>query len=260
MKYVKIIILTVLLILSVKSKSQISDIMDLAGGAADALSGCSSSDISAGCDAFYCCWHGGFYFVEFLFDHHQEIMDMRNLNPSVLSLEFDANTAWSFHYSPDSGQFYQYFNYLPRIRGNLGIFSTDFRYNMLIEYDLDVPTYYKSWDLIMMLNIVPSERFKLSFGSGVYSELYTGNYYNEHYINTTFGLNNNRSLLDMDCRLAIDYTNSQLPFAEAGIRYMIRIMDIPHVYSYVTLGFVYQNYYAQHDIFGGNAGLLFNIH
>jgi hypothetical protein len=260
MKSFKIVILSFLLISSVKSKSQISDIMDLAGGAADALSGCSSSDISAGCDAFNCCWQGGFYFVEFLIDHQHEIMDMRDLNPSLLSLEFDANVAYSFHYSADSGQFYKYFNYLPRIRGNLGIFSTDFRYNMLAEYDLDVPESYKSWDLILMLNFVPSEKFKISLGSGVYNELYTGNYYNEHYLNISFGMADNKNILDIDSRLAVDYAQSLFPFAEAGFRYKIRIMDISHVYSYFSLGFVYQNYYGQHDIFGGNAGLLFNIH
>jgi hypothetical protein len=259
-KVSKIVIIFLTILSSYQVKSQISDIKGLAGGAADALSGCSGSDVSAGCDAFNCFWNGGLYFVEFLIDHGKEIMDMRVQNPTLLSLDVDVNAAYSMHFSPDSGQYYRYLNYLPHIRGNLGIFSTDFRFNMLTEYDADIPDSYKSWELLFMLNFVPVYNFKISLGTGVFNELYTEKYYNEHYLNLQFGLFENKDVLDMDTRIAVDYSNSQVPFLEVGIRYKIRIMNMQHVYSYLSVGGLYQNYYGQHDIFGLSAGISFNMH
>ena len=256
----KIILSIFLSVLFARGEAQISDIKDLAGGAADALSGCSGSDVSAGCDAFNCCWNGGFHLFDFLIEHHHEIMEMRNLNPCLVSFETDLNMALSYHFSYDSGQFYHYINYLPDIKGNIGIFGADFRFNVLTETVNGVPDLYKSWDLIMMINLVPVKTFKLSLGSGVYAETYTKKYYNEYYLLMRFGLRGNRDFFDLDARLAADYTTSLLPFVEAGIRYKLRIMDLPHVYAYWSVGGIYQAYYVDHQIFGINVGILLNIH
>ncbi len=245
---------------SVKIKAQISDIKDLAGGASDAFSGCSGSDVSAGCDAFNCCWNGGFYFLEFLIDHHQEILEMRYLDPCLLSLDVDANFTFAIHYSQDKKQYYNYVDYLPHTRANLGVFSGDFRYNILTEYTNGFPDSFKSWELLFLINIVPANGFKMSFGSGVYAEMYTEKYYNEHYFNMQFGIYENKDFLDLDTRVAIDYTTSKIPFLEAGIHYKTRIINFNHVYGYLTFGGIYQNYYSSHDIWAAMGGFGLNVH
>jgi len=260
-KYIfKFWIILLLLFCFNKSNAQIGDIKDLAGGAADLFSGCASSDLSAGCDAYYCCWNGGFHFFDFLIEHNKEIMQMKYLDPCLLSLEIDANAAYSVHYNPDSSRYYHYINYLPHIKCNLGIVSLDYRYNLLTEYVNDMPDTYKSWDLIMMLNFVPTDGVKISLGSGVYTETFTEKYYNEHYFFMQFGILENKDFLEIDTRVAVDYYTSLFPFIEAGMRYKLRMMEMPHVYGYLSLGGFFQAYYSEHQIYGLNAGLLFNIH
>jgi hypothetical protein len=254
------LILLILLASKPEVKSQISDIKDLASGAADIFSGCAASDVSAGCNAFNCCWDGGFYFFDFLIDHHHEIMNLRYLDPCLLSLEVDANIAYAIHYSTDSNQYYNYVNYLPHVRGNLGIFSTDFRYNMLTEYTNDLPDSYKSWELLFMLNFVPVDGFKMSLGSGVFYEMFTEKYYNEHYFDMQFGLFENKDFIDLDTRVVVDYNTSVIPFLEAGMKYSMKFINFNRVYAYLSLGGFYQNYYESHDIWAASAGIMLNIH
>jgi len=256
----KILFGLVLIFNQQSSHGQIGDIKDLAGGAADLFSGCASSDISAGCDAYYCCWNGGGRFLNLLIDHHKEIMEMRFLNPTLVSFEMDANMAYSYHFSVDSNRFYNYVNYLPHLRGNIGVFSADFRYNVLTDKINGYLDTYKTWELIFMLNLVPSESIKFSLGTGIMDEQYTGKYYNEHYLLMQFGLFKNKDFLEMDARAAIDYNTSKFPYIDAQMRYKMRIIDLPHVYVYLSLGGIFQAYYLEHQIVGANAGFLLNIH
>jgi len=258
--FFKILIIIAFLDFSGAANAQIGDIKNLADGAADIFSGCASSDIGTGCDAYYCCWDGGFHFFDFLVEHHQEIMGMRDLDPCLLSLEINPNSAYSFHYSIDSSRYYRYINYLPDIRANLGVFSAYFRYNILTEYINSLPDSYKTWDLLFMFNFVPDNGFKLSLGTGVYNENYTEKYYNEHYLSMQFGLFENKDFLNLDARVAVDYNTSLLPYLDVQIQYKLRIMNIPHFYTYLTLGALYQDYYQKHQIWGLSAGLSFNIH
>ncbi len=240
--------------------SQISDIKELASGAADLFSGCTASDITAGCDAFNCIWNVAYLFLDFVVNHHQEIMDRRYLNPGLFSFEVDAGFAGLVHYSGDDLIYYQYVNYLPHIRGNLGIFSTDFRFNLLAEYTNDLPDSYRSWDLIFILNLVPVNSFKMSFGTGLYGEMYTQEIYNEHYFQMQFGLFENKDFIDIDTRVAVDYATSLIPFMEASARYKWRFISFDHANAYLSLGGLYQNYYQEHILFGGSAGVLLNFH
>ncbi len=240
------------------SYGQIEGIIDLATGAGSILSDVSGSDIEACCSAGSCCWDGGFIFFDFLIDHHEEIMNFRYLNPTILSLEIDASFAYALHYG--HGDYYTYINYLPRVRGNLGVFSTDFRYNILTEYTDDFPNSFKSWELLFLLNLMPDESVKITFGSGIYYEMYTEKYYSENYFETRIGTFENKDFVGIDTRLVVDYRTGKYPFFEAGIYYNARIIDFEHLSGYISLGGVYQNYYTAHDIWGARGGLIFNIH
>lgn len=238
--------------------AQIDAIKGLAEGAGSLIADVAPAVVEAGCTATDCCWHGGVFFIDFLIDHQREIMDLRDLDPTLLSFEINANFAYALHYSQD--KVYTYINYLPQVRGNLGVFSTDFRYNILMEYLDDGPNSFNSWDLVFMLNFVPSETFKLSVGSGVSYQMYTETYFNEHYLGAKIGTFHNRDFIDLDTRVVVDYTTGRYPFFEGGVRYNTKIIDFEHLSGYISLGAIYQNYFQAHDIWAARGGLIFNIH
>ena len=254
----KLLIVLFLFFGNISSYAQIEGIKDLASGAGSLLSDVSASDIDACCTASSCCWDGGFIFFDFLIDHHGDIMNFRYLDPTLLSLEVDVSFAYAMHYG--YGDYYTYINYLPRARGNLGVFSADFRYNILTEYRDDFPDSFKSWELLFLLNLMSDESVKITLGSGVYYEMFTEKYYNESYFETRIGTFENKDFLGLDTRVVVDYRTGQYPFFEAGIYYNTRIIDFEHLYGYISLGGVYQNYYTAHDIWAARGGLIFNIH
>lgn len=243
---------------NVESYTQIEAIQGLAEGAGSLISDISPVLVEAGCNSMNCCWDGGLFFIDFLIEHQREIMNLRKLDPTLISLEIGANFAYALHYS--QGDMYNYINYLPQIRGNLGIFSTDFRYNILMEYLADGTDSFNSWELVFMLNFVPDETFKMSFGSGMCYEIYTDTYYNEHYFGTKIGLFQNRDFIDIDTRLVVDYARGIYPFFEAGVRYNTKMIKFEHLSAYISLGGIYQNYYQAHDIWAARGGLIFNIY
>ena len=185
-------------------------------------------------------------------------MNLLENDPTVMSVDARANFALGGHYSRNTN--YVYVNYLPGIRGNLGAFSTDFRFNVLTEYTDNFPDSFTSWEWLFLFNIEPTSTFKLTFGTGVQAEKYSDSYFNEHYLGFRFGLANNIDFIEADTRMSIDYETGAIPFFEGGIHYRKRIAAFSSVYMYITLGGVYQNYYSSHDIWAAQGGLVVNIH
>ncbi len=234
--------------------AQIEAIKGLAEGGAEIISGLADADACASC-----CWDNGtLFFIDFLINHHRDILNLRDIDPTVLSLDVRAAFALGLHHTTDKN--YIYVNYLPGLRGNLGIFSTDFRYNILTEYTDNLPNLFTSWEWLFLLNIETNENFKITFGTGVQMEKYSNSYYNEHYAGFKIGIAHNRDFLDLDTRFSMDYNTGEFPFVEAGIKYNTRIININNAYVYITLGGVYQNYYQAHDIWAAQGGLTLNIH
>jgi len=248
-------------------EAQIDDIKKESKNNKNNKSGTSSSsdnsldDFGAGCmaDVFSCCFNNvmlmGFSLIA---ENHRSIMNLMEKDPTVLSFEARANFAIGLHYSKNKN--YIYVNYLPGVRGNLGAFSTDFRFNILTEYTDDFPNSFTSWEWLFLFNIEPVETFKLSFGTGVQAERFSDSYFNEHYIGFKFGFPNNKDYIDADTRFSIDYSTSAVPFLEAGIHYKKRIAAFESVFMYITLGGIYQNYYSSHDIWAFQGGLIINVH
>lgn len=220
-----------------------------------------SSDLSADliADAFSCCFNNGFLLgIGLVAKNHKSIMNLMENDPTVLSFDVRANFALGWHYAKNKN--YIYVNYLPGVRGNLGAFSTDFRFNILTEYTDNFPDSFTSWEWLFLFNIEPSTAFKLTLGTGVQSERYTDSYYNEHYLGFRFILPNNIDHIEANTRLSMDYGTGNFPFFEGGIHYKKRIAAFNVVYMYITLGGVYQNYYSAHDIWAAQGGLVVNIH
>lgn len=221
----------------------------------------SSNDLSGELlyDAFSCCFNNGFLLgLGLIAQNHKSIMNLLENDPSVLSFDVRANFALGYHYAYNKN--YVYVNYLPGVRGNIGAFSTDFRFNVLTEYTNNFPDAFVSWEWLFLFNIEPSPAFKLTLGTGVQSERYNGSYFNEHYLGFRFALPGNVDYIEADMRLSMDYGTGNFPFYEGGIHYKKRIAAFNVVYMYITLGGVYQNYYSSHDIWAAQGGLIVNIH
>ncbi|OQY01627.1 MAG: hypothetical protein B6I20_07620 [Bacteroidetes bacterium 4572_117] len=221
----------------------------------------SSDDLGVGCiaDAFSCCFNtGASMFFSLMVENHRSIINLLEKDPTVLSFEARANVAVGLQYSKHEN--YTYVNFLPGVRGNLGAFSTDFRFNILTEYADDFPDSFSSWEWLFLLNIEPVETFRLNFGSGVQYEKYSASYFNEHYIGFKFGLNKNKDYLDIDTRFSMDYATSAFPFFEAGVHYKKRIAAFDNVFMHISLGGMYQNYYQSQDIWALQGGLIVNVH
>lgn len=241
--------------LSVNTSAQIEAIEGLASGAADIIS---DIDPDACCLAAECCWHDGFFFFGFLVEHHEEIMDFKDENSSLLSLELDGSFAYSFHYT--QGDYFKYIDYLPRVRANLGVVSFDYRGNFLNEYENDTVKSFNSSEFLMILNFVPENFLRFSIGGGLYYEEFKDVYYMDHYAGVRFGINNNKDFLDIDFRLVSSYENDAYPFLDLSLCYNTKLIDFEHFSAYISLGGVYQNYYSAHDIWGARGGLLLSIH
>ncbi len=218
-------------------------------------------DLAAGCmtDILGCCFENGFAMVfGLLAENNRMVMQNRDADATVISADFKANFALGWHYS--LAKTYVYVNYLPEISINLASFTTSFRYNVLTEYTDDFPNSFTSWEWLFLFNIQPSPVFKMSLGTGVQFEKYSGSYFNEHYIGFRFRMKNERDFLDANTRLSIDYETGTVPFIETGIHYKIQIAEFEHIFMYISLGGMYQNYYSSHDIWLGRGGLIVNWH
>ena len=221
----------------------------------------SSDDLAAGClmDAFGCCFENGFTLVAgLLAENHRMMMQNIDADPTIISADFKMNFAPGWHYTQPKS--YIYVDFLPEITVNLVWFTTSFRYNVLTEYTNDFPNSFTSWEWVFLFNVEPSPVFKLSFGTGVQYEKYSDTYFNEHYIGFRFLMPNKRDYLDANTRFSMDYSTGAIPFLEAGIHYKVRVAEFEHLYLFISLGAMYQNYYSSHDIWLGRGGLIVNWH
>lgn len=222
------------------------------------------SDIASGCmeelvgGCFEACFEVGCSFmVGFIGEYTSELYETKSDDPSILSLDLNANFALANHYA--HGDNYTYVNYLPGLRANLVSFIIDYRYNILTEYG-DTPNSFKSWHLDFAFNIVPDETFKIAFGMGLQREITSESTFHEYFLCSKIGLNSNKDYIDYDLRASYDYETSEFPFFETGARFNKSILEGEHLSTYISLGAIYQNYYTSHDIWAIRGGLIFNWH
>lgn len=212
------------------------------------LEGCFSGCVDIGCSIF----------AAVIADYTAKVYTLKPEDPSILSFDMNAWLAPAWHFS--NGDTYKYYCFQPGFRAHLVSFMIDFRYNLLAEFDNDLPNTFKTWDLIVAFNIVPSKKFRLSIGTGVQREIYGALYFHEYYLGSRIGLQHNRNFLDIEFRCSADYETGKLPFIDTGLRYNIRFMDLNRFYGYFSLGLFHQNYYQAHEVYGIKGGLVFNWH
>lgn len=178
--------------------------------------------------------------------------DNRLRYPSMVSLDLYAQGG----YKDKAYMFW------PRIRGNWGLFSTDFRSSFLFEKD-DAGGYNQlhtnDWQ-ILQLNITTSRFLTLRVGLGTMTEAFGDfNQYTE--FTAGFGIHapDQTNIFFAEYRDAYRDGLDVKARIEFSAQYQHQIFSAGDFKGYLTGGVVYQKYYGTIDFWGVQAGLLFRV-
>ncbi|MCF8296288.1 MAG: hypothetical protein K9J13_01980 [Saprospiraceae bacterium] len=255
MKRLTYILLFSFYLLSQSLNAQVGDIKGAAGNSKGGFlsDGATSGDPILG----LCC---NDLFIDLFFDIivfggielHKHYMDQQYDIPRVKSIEFMPQ----FAFNPPST-----YSMLPRIRGNLGLFSTDIRYNFMLETSsINGADLYKTVDWqIIELNLVLTEAVNIRVGTGFMYEDFTDSYFNEHTGAVDFYLNDNALIIGSELRYAIEYESGFVPRTEGSLNLNYRIFNFNNLAGYANLGCLYQDYYHKVDVWSVQGGLNFKI-
>jgi hypothetical protein len=215
------------------SKSKASD-----GGSSDSDSG-----------------HGIIHTILFFIPEWQKYKlhpDNRQRYPSMVSLDMYAQGG----YKDKAYMFW------PRIRGNWGLFSTDFRANYLFEKD-DTGGYKtlhtNDWQ-VLQLNITTSRLLTFRVGLGTMTEAFGDfNQYTE--FTAGFGIHapDQTNVFYAEYRDAYRSGLDVKARIEFSAQYQHQIFKAGSFKGYLTGGVVYQKHYGTIDFWGVQAGLLFRV-
>lgn len=212
----------------------------------------SSSDFSSDDDG-----GGGGFFINFLFGGIAEwqsfkLRSDRERYPGMVSLDLMFQGAVK-----PSG----YYILWPRIRGNWGIFSTDFRMNYLIEEDTEGYKHIRTNDWqVLQLNLVTSRFVTLRFGTGFMQEAFnTKEMFSESAILLGIHAPDQTKSINFEYRFALDFDSDANPRDEFGVYYQHQLFSSGKLHGYVSVGGVYQNYYHSIEVWGFQGGFVLRI-
>jgi hypothetical protein len=181
-----------------------------------------------------------------------KLQDDRERYPSMVSFDIMIQGA----IKPSS-----YYMAWPRIRGNWGLFSTDFRMNYLIEDDIDGFKHIRTTDWqIIQLNLITSRFFTFRIGTGFMKEAFNEK---RSFSESAFMLNvhapDQSKVLGFEYRFAKDWETGSNPRREFSVQYQQQLFTINGFHGYTTVGVVYQKYYNTIEVWGIQGGLVFRF-
>ena len=149
---------------------------------------------------------------------------------------------------------------MPRVRGNLGLFSTDFRFYNRLESGVDYIDTWKTleWQ-ILQFNLIQNRYANFRVGSGIYVENFEGIVFNEHTIALSLYVPLIKSAGDLEYRIAPDYSTGDIPRQEVNLHLRRKLVGVPNLDIYGSIGGMYQNFYRGIEAWSGTAGLHINI-
>jgi hypothetical protein len=200
----------------------------------------------------------GFFVVDVFFNavpdwQRFKLKDDRARYPSMVSLEVLLQGA----VKPSA-----YYILWPRVRGNWGLFSTDFRMNYLIEEDDDggfkhIRT--NDWQ-ILQLNLITSRFITFRFGTGFMQEAFAdGQSFNEWDFMLGFHAPDQTKLIFFEYRFAKDWNTGANPRREMSVQYQHQVFSTGALHGYFSAGAVYQRYYNSIEVWGVQAGFIFRL-
>ncbi|MGC4023508.1 MAG: hypothetical protein QM734_16940 [Cyclobacteriaceae bacterium] len=151
----------------------------------------------------------------------------------------------------------------PRIRGNWGLFSTDFRFNYLVEENHgsgshDLSTY--DWQ-ILVLNLVTTKNVtgRVGFGN-MYERFGAKQNFFEWTSSLSFYSNSQIYGGGIEYRNAKDYTTGMVPRREINFYVEKQLFKQGACRGYITLGGIYQRYYESVSVWGLQSGIVLKIY
>lgn len=179
-------------------------------------------------------------------------LQKRELNPYLVSFDIISQVA----IQPS-----RYYLYNPRIRGNWGLLSTDFRVNYLLQEKGNGTDDLSSIDWqILQFNIVTTRNVIGRIGGGFMKENFGGR---QSFFESTYGIfvqsNSKRIGGSIEYRVAQDFTIGAIPRRELSAQFEKRLFSSGYWNAYLTLGGVYQRYYESTSVWGVQAGLAFRV-
>jgi hypothetical protein len=222
------------------ANAQVDEIKNASAASGASGGGETSSSVSSGFEFFFDIVFSG------IVETQRAKLDRRSEVPNMVSLDVMLQNA----VQPSS-----YYIINPRIRGNWGLFSTDFRLNYLIEEDFDGYKHIRTneWQIIQ-LNIITTKDVVFRIGGGFLQESFGGeNYYNEW--TTALQVHPAKSKLGG----LIEYRDAdQRKEVNGFLRY--HIFDHNSLHGFVTGGAMYQRYYDTVSVWGMQAGLIVSLY
>ncbi len=248
----KLILSILISLLSFGAFSQIDAIKAAADGVVIAADALGSSDACCSDPCFLLLFDDLIYWsIDGLINHHIYIMDHPEDFPDRYSFEYMS------HFAAD-GQ--NQFSVLQRVRGTVGIISSDFRVNILSEIqNLNFSTY-KTFDWqIINLNFRPDQSVEFSLGSGLMYDNYSETFYNQHYASLGFHLLNNQVHTVMEGRYTPSYIRQYIVYTELSLRNQVHLFTMGSLHTYFMIGGMYQSYYEVAEYLSLQAGLTFKV-
>jgi hypothetical protein len=175
----------------------------------------------------------------------QQKLQQRENVPTMVSLDVMLQTA----IQPAS-----YYIINPRIRGNWGLFSTDFRLNYILEEDIDGIKHLRTNDWqILQLNLVTTQNVTARIGGGIIQEAYGEK---NTYTEWTTAI----QIRPITSRLGgtAEYRGSEAR-KEVNAHVQYAFFTRGRMHAYVTAGAVFQRYYRQVNVWGLQGGVSFSV-
>ncbi len=191
-------------------------------------------------------------------DHHRYLLDNRESNPLDFSIDLYPNALYMLEN--------EVWGIQPRVRGTFGIFSTDYRMDLLVENNFNTIQKFESWHWqILVFNFSPVEEFNFRFGNGIFRDNTDDLSFYEIYSSIQLRLAQQSTLICLEGRYAPDIETQETVYKELSLNTAFRVIETPHLFGYFTAGFAYQNFYPQST--GANTafmfiqgGMQFNLH
>jgi hypothetical protein len=176
----------------------------------------------------------------------EEKLSRRHDVPGMVSLDLMVQAAAQ----PSS-----YYILHPRIRANWALFSTDFRFNYLVEEDIDGILFLKTNDWqILQVNYITTRSFTARIGGGFLQEAF-GDEVSFFEWTTAFQYHPHASRLGC----VAEYRKAE-PRKEFSTYAQYKLFDKGSIHGFATGGIVYQRYYREVTTWGFQGGFLLRVY
>lgn len=201
---------------------------------------------------------GGFFMVDLFFNaipswQAFKLQSDRERYPAMVSLDVMLQAGSK----PSS-----YYMLWPRVRGNWGLFSTDFRMNYLIEEGADgewIHIRTNDWQ-ILQINLITSRFFTFRLGSGFMHEAFGAKRsFNESAFLFNIHAPDQTKNLGFEYRFAKDWDTGANPRREFNVTFQQQLFSAGALHTYIVVGGVYQRYYNAIEIWGFTGGVVFRL-